>query len=1167
MRQSAERPAGRPDANALARAESEGKTPGRVRLTRWRIGRPKRYSAPLPLEVFKGGNPTSGQQEPLRARFSRDQNDGLRAVSGILLVGSSSATDAFVVIAMTRRSQVAIVVLLLGVACGVAIAVVYIRLSLPSPTIGDIAADLGALRPTPGRLTLIPAYGPVQTLRSVSTAGTDRSSTALHALRRLAASADRSPVMQQESATLDLLLGRPDEAVQDLEEATHRHSWAAPLWSDLAMAYLARSEAGDRPFDPFLALAAADRAWRLDARSPEAGFNRAVILQSLGLRGPAEEAWRTFVSLEPSGSGWRAEAGAALAELARPTLAETWSDNAVRLTAAALAGQPGAAESLVDASASGAETRALRSLVLPAAAKLAAGENTDGAAYLGAAAAIGSVLAYRHRDHYLTDVVADIEARLTEPLRPRLAALLRGLDHFAQGMVAVDRQDYGAGGLRFAEAETALAAARSPLAGLATYDRAVCDYYRPEPDYEGSRRALVALVDGTDPDRYPGLVARALWQIGVIDLERAAGVEPLSLYRQVVALYERMADPERKAEALSVLATAYDELGLADEAWRLYAEALATLPRMTGSRRAVSQLGTIGAALASAGEPAAALPFHDEAVRIAVERGTALEQAVALHYRSRARSGACDAVGAAADLAEAWRAWSRLPVGLQERLAPEIYHSEGELPPGEDPGVVIESQSRALAYFETTGKTVFVADAYAARGRAHLSAGDDERAEADLRAALSAQEERWAKLTADDLRISFLTPPRRQRVTADLVALLAGRRRRPDLAFMAAEQGRARALLDRLEPALRRSVPNAEEVAAELPAATAMVFYSVLDERLLVWVLGPDGVVYRALSVAAGELADEVAVLRAAGEDGDETAFRLSAARLYDLTVRPALAEVGDVDHLVFIPDRALHLVPFAALLDSSDGGFLLERFRVVAAPSVRVYLRALARSREAAPGGPRSVLAVGDPRYDRRLFPGLGPLGSTRREATDVSRLYPRGDLLLGERADPSTFVASAGAYEVLHLATHALANAETAKSALLLAAAPDDPQGGALYSHQITDLDLPHTRLAVLAACDTGTGPISGGEGAVSLARAFLAAGVPTVVQSLWKVEDEATAELMRILHARLAAGHDPITALREAQLAMLGHSDRRFRSPRAWAAFTVVGGAEPGAGGSSE
>jgi len=94
------------------------------------------------------------------------------------------------------------------------------------------------------------------------------------------------------------------------------------------------------------------------------------------------------------------------------------------------------------------------------------------------------------------------------------------------------------------------------------------------------------------------------------------------------------------------------------------------------------------------------------------------------------------------------------------------------------------------------------------------------------------------------------------------------------------------------------------------------------------------------------------------------------------------------------------------------------------------------------------------------------------------------------------------------------------------------------------------------VLAACETGNQYVPGSEGVTSLARAFLAAGVPTVVASLWSVDDRTTADLLDAFHRRLWDGEDPVDALREAQLGMLRGTDAAGRSPRAWAAFEVIG-----------
>jgi CHAT domain-containing protein len=355
-----------------------------------------------------------------------------------------------------------------------------------------------------------------------------------------------------------------------------------------------------------------------------------------------------------------------------------------------------------------------------------------------------------------------------------------------------------------------------------------------------------------------------------------------------------------------------------------------------------------------------------------------------------------------------------------------------------------------------------------------------------------------------------------------------------------------------------------------------MVVYQALGDRLLAWVVRADRTELLRLAVAAEVLGDRVEALRdamtTAGGAGESA--RDAAAEVYELILAEPLAVAGEARHLVVVPDKALHLVPFGALYDRAAGEYLVERTTVSLAPSARVYLRALERSRAAGGVPPSSLLAIGDPSIDRELFPGLQPLAAARREVETLAGIYPRADTLSGGGADAATVVALAGGYEVLHFATHALANPETAHGAALLLAPPpagsaaaDVPAGepadqrqalgGALYASEVAGLDLSGAHLVVLAACDTGGGPLRAGEGVISLARAFLAAGVPAVVQSLWAVDDRTASELLLAFHRELLTGADPATALRTAQRGFLHHPDPARRHPAAWAAWAVVGG----------
>ena len=94
-------------------------------------------------------------------------------------------------------------------------------------------------------------------------------------------------------------------------------------------------------------------------------------------------------------------------------------------------------------------------------------------------------------------------------------------------------------------------------------------------------------------------------------------------------------------------------------------------------------------------------------------------------------------------------------------------------------------------------------------------------------------------------------------------------------------------------------------------------------------------------------------------------------------------------------------------------------------------------------------------------------------------------------------------------------------------------------------------NAELAVLSACDTGRGRISG-DGVIGLSRGYIAAGVPSIVVSLWPVSDQATMDLMSSFYKAMLAGADKAGALRAAML----ETRKKFPDANAWAPFTIYG-----------
>lgn len=148
-------------------------------------------------------------------------------------------------------------------------------------------------------------------------------------------------------------------------------------------------------------------------------------------------------------------------------------------------------------------------------------------------------------------------------------------------------------------------------------------------------------------------------------------------------------------------------------------------------------------------------------------------------------------------------------------------------------------------------------------------------------------------------------------------------------------------------------------------------------------------------------------------------------------------------------------------------------------------------------------------------------------------------------------------GQYRIVHFATHGLLNSEHPELSGIVLSLVDEqgrPQDGFLRLREIYNLNLP-AELVVLSACRTGLGKEIKGEGLVGLTRGFMYAGAARVVASLWKVQDDATAELMKRFYlGMLKDGMRPAAALRSAQVEMW--KQKRWRSPYYWAAFVLQG-----------
>ncbi|HEX3127703.1 MAG TPA: CHAT domain-containing protein [Thermoanaerobaculia bacterium] len=922
---------------------------------------------------------------------------------------------------------------------------------------------------------------------------------------------------------------RIDLAVHPLKEAAEKAPGKARFLNDLSAAFYVRAQAGS-PEDYLRALDAADRALDADDRLAEARFNRALALQALYLPLDAQVAWNQFLVLDPD-SPWATEAEA---------------------RKEALRGRTGPGSQ-------GPAREQAEQVLLPAWAEAwLAGRTADAAQSLSAARGMGETLAEINGDRMVLDAVAAVDALGKRNDRSGLDALARAHLDYAEGYRLYKNQSAEEGAVRLAAAKEAFRRARSPFEGKADLYLAGCQFH-------GGRlgetlEALARLRLAWDRRLYPSLLGEAEWMESTALSIRGDMAGAARSYRATLADFERLGELHRVATVEGLLAEILDQLGLRREAWSYRYRALRTAPQVRDPLYRASIYQMMADAALREGYPAIALSFWKEVVHQARLSGNDLLLTDALTWRGLLRSRLGDEDGVESDVARARQSLDRRRDEPSRRRSEAMLDLvEGQLRTDSDPEEAIRLLTEALTRFAELDHQPLSLLAYRARARAHRMAGHQRAAEEDLASALQVYERFGRDIRAEEVRLAFLGIT--EGAFDELISLQALDLREADRAFDSADRSRTRVLplhlaRVRAQKEERQRLLSAEpeplglaEVRRRLPPGTILVQYSLLPDRLLVWIVRREGWSFLQKTVSGEELRTRIKRLRSFGSEP----WTEQSSKLYGLLLSPWIKEVEEGETLVLIPDKALHSVPFAALRNPDTGRYLVEEHRLAVSPSATLYVRALGRESPSLPAG--RGLVIGNPAFDVGVFP-LSSLTGAEAEAKAIAGLYPgSADLLTGKRATSHEFLSRVRQYEWIHFAGHSMVNLQNPLLSMLVLAPSAVGDTGAVTAQEIYSMDLGGTRMVVLSACETGASDPEG-EGASALARAFLAAGVPTVVASLWKVDDQPTSRLFQAFHQSLRTGSDPVSALRDAQIGLLKGRDTEFQSPEAWAAFEVIG-----------
>ena len=407
-----------------------------------------------------------------------------------------------------------------------------------------------------------------------------------------------------------------------------------------------------------------------------------------------------------------------------------------------------------------------------------------------------------------------------------------------------------------------------------------------------------------------------------------------------------------------------------------------------------------------------------------------------------------------------------------------------------------------------------------------------------------------------------------------------------------------------------------QDIQKELSHDDVLLEIALGDERSHLWMVTPDSFqyfqlparktiedlsleVYKAITIRQQlDGQTDTTSIQAQIDEADKL-FRQKAPELSQMLFGQIATELGK-KRLLLVTEGKLQFVPFSALpvpgtlIDSNtEPKWLILDHEIVQSPSIATLRAIRAAKKKNRDAADKIAAVIADPVFARsdtrvhnsslapavasaangedrplstqRALESLRDGGSARlihssEEADAIAKAAPRGTTMIAKGFDATREMAMnarLGEYQIVHFATHGFLDSEHPELSGIVLSMVDKngvEKNGMMPLHDIYNMDL-SAELTVLSACQTALGKDIKGEGFVGLTHSFISAGSRSVVASLWKVDDRATAALMEELYqSMLQKGTSPAAALRAAKLKVM--QDKRWNNPYFWAGFVVQG-----------
>ena len=994
----------------------------------------------------------------------------------------------------------------------------------------DLTASVGPCRLTPGRLPGGFPYAPTATMRCDP--GPDARARAGAVLKVSATTGAPAARLAVAEGTAHLVFHDADAAIARLEPLARARP-TAPLLTMLSAVYLESDRSTSSAESAARATDAAERALWIEPGQIEARFNRAVGLERLGFIAAARAAWDDYLARDRT-SRWSDEARQHRRSLA--TDGPRWDDllrDATGSSDAQAESRRQLAMLFADRCRRRIEDDLLREWAMATVNHEAADRSFDEATALAAA------LYDAHGDRTYLDLLERM-ARVVDPeSRQRLArGVLAGIRAASDALADLT------------EAHRTFLAHHLPTDELDLY-ALFADYYRAH--YTEAIGGLRQLGARAAAESHLYVAARASLVLAAVAVRQARPTDAEIYLDEASGRFARAGETGYLASTHAIASNRHRDRGDATGAWVELGQALRLLDRVDEPQHAYPVLHAANVAAAEGRLSALADDFSTALIRTAEQWRNPVVLATTLADQARQLADTPEGTRA---LEVVSRARAVLPQVADDNVRAvtdaDVARAEAMVRLKRQPCDAAPLYAGAIDTLSLISPNRLPA-VFLERGRAWRACGRLAEAEIDFRAGIRAFEEQRSGQRGEPLRISMFDEA--WDLYAELIRLLAIDRADHDGALVIAEQARARALDESIGVTTPRDAIDIRRLQQTLDPNAMVVEYAVLGDDIVAWPITRSAVGFMRLAGRSADVARLVNRWRQLVIDGRDE--RLVSRELYDVLLQPIARAIRRNGQLIVSADGALHGLSFAALWDGQ--AYLVERCAVWSVPSLTAMAWAdaeLARRRVLPP----TLLAVGDPALSARRFPRLTRLAYAAREALAVTHFYPHHATLIGADASRPRVLAATKIADIIHIAAHAVANPVSPVDSYIVTAADPDRDNDLITASDLAALGPLAARLVVLSACQTGSGRTARGEGVLSLARAVLAAGVPTVISNLWDASDADSYELFVALHRELTNGRSAAEALRHVQLQYVRGASTVLRLPRAWAGVVGVGASGP-------